>query len=191
MEPVPCFHCAAMFIPRNRRKYCCGRPEFQRARKANWQRIKMKTDPDYRTAQKLSKQKWTVNNTGYWKTYREQNPEKVVRNRILQTIRNRHRAVVKKSDDVPIAKMDVRIDVNFQPVGQFLLVPLIAKMDATKSVSGVLKAGLHLSLTVFSLPFLSAIFLVTNYCFISFWFLRQTDSAFLFTATTRSAHCLK
>jgi hypothetical protein len=28
--------------------------------------------------------------------------------------------------------MDARINLDFQPVGQFWLVPLIAKMDATK-----------------------------------------------------------
>lgn len=132
MEPVPCFHCAAMFIPRNRKQYCCSRPECQRARKANWQRIKIKTNPDYRTAQKLSQQKWAASNPGYWKNYRHQNPEKTERNRLLQTIRNLGRAVGKKPDDAPIAKMDARINMDFQPLGQFWLVPLIAKMDATK-----------------------------------------------------------
>lgn len=132
MESVPCFHCATMFIPRNRKQYCCSRPECQRARKADWQRIKMKTNPDYRTSQKLSKQKWADKNPGYWKNYRDRNPEKAERNRMLQTIRNRRRAAVKKSDDGPIAKMDVRINMHFQPIGQFWLVPLIAKMDATK-----------------------------------------------------------
>jgi hypothetical protein len=92
----------------------------------------MKTNPDYRTAQKLSQQKWADKNPGYWKTYRDQNPEKAERNRLLQTIRNRRRAAAQTSDDVSIAKMDVRININFQPVGQFWLVPLIAKMDATK-----------------------------------------------------------
>jgi hypothetical protein len=92
----------------------------------------MKTDPDYRTAQKLSNQKWAAKIPGYWKTYRDKNPEKAERNRILQAICNRRRSVNKKSDDNLIAKMDARIDVDFQPVGQFWLVPLIAKMDATK-----------------------------------------------------------
>jgi hypothetical protein len=48
MEPVFCAHCAEAFTPRNRlQSYCC-KPECQRARKAVWQRIKVKTDPDYR-----------------------------------------------------------------------------------------------------------------------------------------------
>jgi hypothetical protein len=76
-----------MFIPRNRKQYCCSRPECQKARKTNWQRIKMKTDPDYRAAQKLSNQKWAGKKPGYWKTYLELNPEEAERNRMLQTIR--------------------------------------------------------------------------------------------------------
>jgi hypothetical protein len=92
----------------------------------------MKTDPDYRAAQKLSNQKWAGKKPGYWKTYLELNPEKAERNRMLQTIRNRRRSVGKKSEDIPIAKMDVRINMDFQPVGRFWMVPVIAKMDATK-----------------------------------------------------------
>ena len=92
----------------------------------------MKTDPDYRTAQKFSNQKWADKNPGYWKIYREQNPGKAERNRMLQTIRNRRRSAVKKYDDLPIAKMDARINMDFQPVGRFWMVPVIAKMDATK-----------------------------------------------------------
>jgi hypothetical protein len=129
MDPAPCLHCAAVFIPRNKKQYYCHRPKCQRARKAAWQRIKIKTDPDYRAAKKLSQQKWVANHPGYWKTYRNRNPEKVERNRMLQTIRNRRRF---SSPDVPIAKTDASNPSDFQPIGQFWLVPLIAKLDATK-----------------------------------------------------------
>lgn len=129
MEPMPCFHCAAVFTPRNRKQYYCSRPRCQRARKTAWQRMKMKTDPEYRADQRLSWKKWALNHPDYWKAYRCKNPEKDERNRILQTIRNRKRA---KPVKAMIAKMDARKRINFQPVGQFWLVPLIAKMDATK-----------------------------------------------------------
>ena len=132
MEPVPCFHCATLFTPRNKKQYCCRSPECQKARKANWQRIKMKTNSDYRAAQKFSQKKWAAANPGYWKAYRNQNPEKATRNRMLQTIRNRRRPAPEKPADVLIAKMDARNRMQFQPFGQFWLVPLIAKMDATK-----------------------------------------------------------
>jgi hypothetical protein len=129
MDPAPCLHCAAVFIPRNKKQYYCHRPKCQRARKAAWQRIKIKTDPDYRAAKKLSQQKWVANHPGYWKTYRNRNPEKVERNRMLQTIRNRRRF---SSPDVPIAKTDASNRPDFHPIGQFWLVPLIAKLDTTK-----------------------------------------------------------
>jgi hypothetical protein len=132
MEPMPCFHCAAMFIPRNRKQYCCSRSECQRARKAAWQRIKTKTDPDFKTEKKLSQQKWAGNHPGYWKSYRKRNPEKAERNRMLQIIRNRRRSNTKSPPDVPIAKIDPSNMLGFRPIGQFWLVPLIAKMDATK-----------------------------------------------------------
>jgi hypothetical protein len=129
MEPVPCFHCATMFIPRNRKQYCCSHPACRRARKATWQRIKRKTDADFRAATKLSQNKWAASRPGYWKAYRQRNPEKAERNRMLQTVRNRRRS---SAANVPIAKMDARNPLGFQPIGQFWLVPLIAKMDATK-----------------------------------------------------------
>jgi len=129
---VPCFHCGSVFIPRNRKQYCCSRSKCQRARKAAWQRTKIKIDPDFKTAKKLSQHKWAGNNPGYWKAYRKRNPEKTERNRMLQTIRNRHRSIPKIPPDVPIAKIDARNLLDFQPIGQFWLVPLIAKMDATK-----------------------------------------------------------
>ena len=132
MEPVPCLHCVALFIPRNKDQNYCSRAKCQRARKAAWQRIKMKTDPDYRATKKLSQQKWTANNPGYWKAYRNKNPEKTERNRLLQTIRNRCRAAPKKLPDILIAKKDASNRLDFQPIGQFWMVPVIAKLDAAK-----------------------------------------------------------
>jgi hypothetical protein len=80
----------------------------------------------------LSQQKWASNNPLYWKAYRKRNPEKVIRNRMLQTIRNRRRSASKRSGKVLIAKMDARKSVDLHPIGQFYLVPMIAKMDAVK-----------------------------------------------------------
>jgi hypothetical protein len=132
MEPVFCVHCATEFTPRNRKQSYCNKPVCQRARKAAWQRIKVKTDPDYRNAKKLSQQKWAANNPDYWKTYRQRHPEKAERNRMLQTIRNRRRSKAALSRQVLIAKRDASNSLDFKPIGQFYLVPLIAKMDATK-----------------------------------------------------------
>ena len=132
MEPVFCAHCAVVFTPRNRKQSYCSEPDCQRARKAAWKRIKTKTDPDYRAAKKLSQKKWASNNPGYWKTYRERRPEKAERNRMLQTIRNRRRSNAASSGQALIAKRDASNPLDFKPIGQFYLVPLIAKGDATK-----------------------------------------------------------
>jgi len=132
MEPVFCVHCTQEFTPRNRLQSYCGKSKCQRARKAAWQRIKIKTDPDYRAAKKLSHQKWAANNPGYWKNYRADHPEKAERNRMLQTIRNRRRLKAAASGHSAIAKMDASNSLDFNPIGQFWLVPVIAKLDARK-----------------------------------------------------------
>jgi hypothetical protein len=136
MEQVPCVHCGIFFTPRNREQNYCTAPECQKARKAAWQRNKMHTDPDYKADQKLSQKKWAIVNPGYWKEYRKRNPKKAQRNLMLQTIRNRRRVKGQnaniKMDPSLIAKMDARKSNEFNPVGQFWLVPVIAKMDARK-----------------------------------------------------------
>jgi hypothetical protein len=136
MEPIPCVNCATFFIPRNCKQNYCTKPECQRARKAAWQRYKMKYDDDYRTQQHLSQQKWLQTNPGYYRSYRRRNPDKVQRNRALQTIRNRRnrqRLSHKNLADNPlIAKMDARKFSHFNMVGQFYLVPVIAKMDVSR-----------------------------------------------------------
>ena len=56
----------------------------------------MKTDSIYNASQKISKKEWARANPGYWKRYRNKNPDKAERNRVLQAIRNR-KARSKKS----------------------------------------------------------------------------------------------
>lgn len=129
MDPCPCVHCGRFFTPRNRSQNYCSAAGCQRARKAAWQRYKMRTDADYRTQQRLSQQKWLQGQRDYWRRYRRQNPDKTERNRALQHIRNRRRC--KPAGDV-IAKMDARKPCSFELMGQFYLVPLIAKMDVSK-----------------------------------------------------------
>ena len=60
MKEVICINCARSFTqsPRHKNQNYCKRQECQRANKADWQRQKMRTDPEYRANQKLSNQKW-------------------------------------------------------------------------------------------------------------------------------------
>ena len=107
---------------------------FDISRKAAWKRYKMRSDPDYKFNQTLSNKKWAKANPGYWKAYRQRHPEKAERNRMLQSIRNRRRRSARKnrSDEKLIAKVDASIVNNFKVVGQYWLVPVIAKVDALK-----------------------------------------------------------
>ena len=100
MEPVVCLNCYEFFppSPRHKNQRYCMKPPCRRAKKAAWKRHKMATDPDFKLDQKLSNQKWAQNTPGYWKDYRERNPQKAERNRILQSVRNRRRAKQGKSD---------------------------------------------------------------------------------------------
>jgi len=137
MEQIPCVYCGDFFdpSPRHKNQTACKKQECQKARKAAWQRHKMKHDPVYRANQKSSHQKWLKSKPGYWKDYRKRNPGNAERNRILQTLRNRKARscpMGAKMNASLIAKMDSSESDNFQILGQFWLVPAIAKMDSLK-----------------------------------------------------------
>ena len=136
MEPIPCCHCGDFFTPspRHKNQVYCMRPACRRARKAAWKRNKMQTDSDYSFNQKLSNQKWARDHPDYWRNYRREHPEYVKRNRILQTVRNRRQRCSHQShvgcDSV--AKVDASIFNKNRLIGQFYLLPVIAKVDALK-----------------------------------------------------------
>jgi hypothetical protein len=137
MEQILCVYCGDYFeaSPRHKNQTACREVKCQRAKKAAWQRHKMKTDPDYRFNQKVSQKQWAESNPGYWREYRKRKPEKAERNRILQAVRNRRARLSpldEKMDRSPIAKMDASKSDNFEVLGQFWMVPVIAKMEALK-----------------------------------------------------------
>lgn len=137
MQEVNCIHCSRSFFrsPRHKNQSYCKRKECQRAKKADWQRQKMRTDPEYKANQRLSNLKWREANPGYWKEYRKRNPDKAERNRLLQRVRNRQKSNKVPSCNGDIAKMDASNSVKskeFKAIGQYWLVPVIAKMDALK-----------------------------------------------------------
>jgi hypothetical protein len=136
MDPIPCPCCNSFFVPRNKLQIFCSGPDCQRARKALWQKQKLACDPEYKKDQDLSQQKWLLNNPDYWKDYRQRNPEKIARNRSLQRIRNRKgqkdKAHLKSSKTIGIAKMDPSKSSIQGILGQYWLVPVVAKMDPVK-----------------------------------------------------------
>lgn len=137
MEKNLCVYCGDVFdpSPRHKNQTACKELRCQRAKKAAWQRYKMKTDPDYRFNQKMSQRQWVEAHPGYWRAYRKRNPEKAERNRLLQSIRNRRARYPQscsESQSALIAKMDASNADNFEVLGRFWMVPVIAKMDALK-----------------------------------------------------------
>lgn len=138
MDEVPCCHCGVFFkrSPRHKNQNYCMEPECRKARKAAWKREKMRLEEQFRLNHHLSNQKWARAHPGYWKAYRLDHPEKVERNRRLQIIRNRKRNRRRKEGtSTPagvIAKVDASKPYKFKPIGQYYLVPVIAKVDALK-----------------------------------------------------------
>jgi hypothetical protein len=134
-EERSCCHCGRFYVPdpRQRNQRYCGRKMCQRARKAAWQREKMRTDADYRANQRGSQEAWLRAHAGYWKRYRATHPEQAERNRIRQRVRNRR---CREPMHTPIAKMDATADCKSGVIswssGPFWLIPVVAKMDAIK-----------------------------------------------------------
>lgn len=79
----------------------CSSPNCQRARKRQWQRHKLQSDPDYRTNQRAAQQAWSQRNQDYWRNYRDARPEYEQRNRGQQRLRDA------KGKEAGLAKMDV------------------------------------------------------------------------------------
>ena len=68
--------------PRQKKQRYCGAPACQRARKNEWQREKMKSDPKYRKDQKQANKDWLNKRPGYWKDYLRKNPKRKLRNKL-------------------------------------------------------------------------------------------------------------
>ncbi|MDP5239516.1 hypothetical protein Q9Q94_08245 [Uliginosibacterium sp. 31-16] len=101
--PQPCACCGNPFEPRPQipdQTYCSA-PDCQRARKRQWQRAKLQSDPDYLANQRAAQQAWSQRNQDYWRNYRNDQPDYALRNREQQHRRDANRARIN------LAKMDV------------------------------------------------------------------------------------
>ena len=121
--------CRRLFFPDSRVKghRYCSKKRCQRLRKRQWQRQKIKNDPDYRDNQRDAKQCWLEHNRDYWRRYREQHPGYVKRNRILQRARDRRRRRL-----ADLAKMDASRHISYVKPGSYYLISAksnLAKMD--------------------------------------------------------------
>jgi hypothetical protein len=101
-----CAYCGQPFEPRPQvpDQTFCSSPDCQRARKRRWQREKRQSDPDYRSNQQAAQRTWAQRNQGYWRNYREAEPEYERRNREQQRLRDANARNHEHLDD--LAKMD-------------------------------------------------------------------------------------
>ena len=130
-DVIRCANCRRLFhpSPRVKNQRYCGLPACQRARKAAWQRERMKTDPDYQDNQRRCRKIWTRTHPQYWKTYRSNHPQYVCRNRTRQNGRDQLRRLHR------LAKMDASTGDSFLKPGRYFLIPQggdLAKMDALR-----------------------------------------------------------
>jgi len=97
-----CACCGKPFEPRPQvpDQAFCSSPDCQRARKRQWQRAKLQSDPDYRINQRAAQQAWAQRNPGYWRDYRDAQPDYAQRNREQQRSRD-------QAQNAGLAKMDV------------------------------------------------------------------------------------
>jgi len=94
--------CGVLFVPCRQvpgQEYC-SRKECQQARKREWNRRKLGSDPDYKEARKEAQKRWKGKNPNYWKEYRGRHPEYTRKNRKQQKRRNR-----KQRQTPPVSKI--------------------------------------------------------------------------------------
>lgn len=133
-----CIYCQSPFRPHQKvpnQKFCSS-AKCQTARRMRWQKQKLRKDDDYKKNQARAQNAWAKRNPEYWRNYRENHPEYVKRNRMLQKKRNiksRHSFNYPEINSHMIAKMD-ELNGKFKLIsGFYMLYPItsgkIAKMD--------------------------------------------------------------
>jgi hypothetical protein len=125
---IRCNHCQNLFDsnPRIKNQKYCGSRQCQRARKREWQRRKLATDPDYKSNQRDCQREWHRRHPRYYQLYRKRNAKIAERNRLLQRMRDSQRRPARF-----LAKMDASGPAPGLVLGQFYLLPVLAKMDAS------------------------------------------------------------
>ncbi len=93
MEKRRCAACRKLFHPRPQspEQKFCSTDACQRERKRRWQKARRATDSDYRDNDIQANRQWRSRHPGYWRDYRRQHPQSVIRNRDKQRERDRAR----------------------------------------------------------------------------------------------------
>jgi hypothetical protein len=134
MNQKRCQHCQTVFLPNPRIKNqrYCNRPECQRARKAHWQKQKVRQDQDYQADHHDAQMNWLKRTPGYWKHYRAGHPSYVQANRLKQKTRDQKRRLAH------LAKMDAFAQKIFIIPATSTDWPNLAKKDSIDFKGSVL-----------------------------------------------------
>jgi hypothetical protein len=136
-----CLHCKNHFRPSkfHHNQNYCNNKECQRARKALWQKNKIKEDSAYKDNQKDALHCWREKNPSYYRDYRKNHPEYTDRNRKKSRERSQKQGYRTKTSPAlqqkqDFAKMDVALSQLPIKSGRYKLLPIetagFAKMDA-------------------------------------------------------------
>jgi hypothetical protein len=120
--------CGVLFVPCRQvpgQEYC-SRKECQQARKREWNRKKLASDPDYKEARKEAQKRWKEKNPTYWQEYRARHPEYTRKNRQQQKLRNRQRRQTPPMSK--IVKTDESIPIKDGLTGRYKIIPIRADM---------------------------------------------------------------
>ena len=120
--------CGLLFVPCPQvpKQEFCSRKECQQARKREWNRNKLASDPEYQEARKDAQQRWQDKNPNYWKEYRAGHSEYTKKNREQQRIRNQKRR--QKPPAAKVVKTDESIPINNVLTGRYKIIPIRADM---------------------------------------------------------------
>lgn len=111
------------------RQSVCSRTECQQKRRSESRQQKLATDNEYRQVCLDSSRKWRAENPGYWKRYREKNPDSVARNREHQKSRDR------KQHLLHLANNNSALDLKHSAASVWLLDPGVGALANNNSVS--------------------------------------------------------
>jgi hypothetical protein len=91
-----CRYCEKNFQPSKYQplQVVCSDANCQQRRRREYHRQKLTADPEYRQVCRDSSHKWRAENPGYWKGYREKNPDSAAHNREEQKKRDRKRRLL-------------------------------------------------------------------------------------------------
>jgi len=115
---IQCAHCDRLFAadPRVKNQRYCSELDCRRARKRNWQKEKLRVDPDYRANQSACRMDWHGRHPGYYRKYRQDHPRYCQRNKLLQSCRNAKARVIAKMDASPQKVLLIPIRYDRQEV---------------------------------------------------------------------------